>query len=412
MDDIFELQDKITHQIVTELKVKLSGGEIDQIEAKETRDIEAYELFLKGWDHYLKATKEGNRKAIELYQKALEIDPAYSQAHAALSLAYWEGVGLSPFGTWLNFTAGPPGAINKNQVLAVRHNEIATETPTSLSHAISSQMLLYERKHEKALLQAQKAVAMDPNGITSRFALARALIMTGRPAEALPHIEKILWLDPKNPARTYMEFALAYYCMADLERAFEYVDKAEKHNPTIGCDIRAVLYALRGMPAEAAAANIQCRPPAQYSIITAMFNYPFKDKALANKFAHGLYLAKVPGEPSEYYKIYDEFRLNSDTINRLVVNRKLRAFVVSEVWILEFFNDNTCTCDTITGIQGIDKGKYWIEDDAIRLDLPEHFYGEECHASVYKNPDGKWEVGNLYFFVSNYGIFPFGHEEE
>ena len=186
----------------------------------------------------------------------------------------------------------------------------------------------------------------------------------------------------------------------------------ENSNQNIGCDIRAVVYALRGMLDEAAAAYNQCQPPYWNDIFKIMLNYPFKEKVLAEKFAYGLYLAKVPGEPSSYYKIYDESRLGSHEISRLVVNRKLRAFVNIEVWILEFFKNSFCTCDVISGIQPLEKGTYRIEGDAIRLDLPKRFLGEKFQASVYKNPDGTLEVGNVYFFVSKFGVYPFSYEEE
>jgi TolB-like protein len=58
IDDIFSLQDKITQKIVSALAIKLTSGEQENIASKGTDNIEAYDTFLKGWQHYLRGTPE------------------------------------------------------------------------------------------------------------------------------------------------------------------------------------------------------------------------------------------------------------------------------------------------------------------------------------------------------------------
>ena len=136
----------------------------------------------------------------------------------------------------------------------------------------------------------------------------------------------------------------------------------------------------------------------------------FAKGSLAQNFADELYSAGVPGEASEYYKIYDEYKLNEDAIRNLLVNQKFQVHAYNDnVWFLSFSDDNVCT---YTGVQPTEKGAYWLEEDSLWLDMPQRFYGEKWQVNVFKNPDGSWEVGNLYFFVSSFGIYPFAHEEE
>jgi tetratricopeptide (TPR) repeat protein len=124
MDNIFGLQDKITGEIVKALKIKFDvGGGSGHSKKKETRDFKAYEYFLKGWHHYLLSTKNDFIKAINLYQKALEIDLEYSRAYAALALVYKEGAGLGASGTWLD-SMSSAGGVNKNLVMAYGRREI------------------------------------------------------------------------------------------------------------------------------------------------------------------------------------------------------------------------------------------------------------------------------------------------
>jgi adenylate cyclase len=88
MDDVFALQDKITQKIVTALAVKLTGGEKERVAKKHTDNIAAYDAFLKGWGHYLRRTPEDFGKAVPYFEKAIELDPNYARAYAAMALIY------------------------------------------------------------------------------------------------------------------------------------------------------------------------------------------------------------------------------------------------------------------------------------------------------------------------------------
>ena len=412
VENIFDLQDKITSELVTALKIKFDVGGIDNSKKKETHDVRAYEYFLKGWNHYLLTTENDFKKAIDLYQKALEVDPEYSRVYAALALVYKDATNLGTSGSWLDSMAGS-GQVNKSLVLAEKYLHKAMKDPTSISYAVSSAILLYDkRQYKEAITQAEEGISYDPNSLPPRFALVRALIMSGRSAEALSQIEEILWLDPINPARAYVEFGLAYFCLGDLDTAYNYIEKAKSHNPKIGCEERAVVYAYKGLIGAASVAALECKtllnPLTIDHIRLRMKSFPFKDKNIAQKFAKGLYLAKVPGNASGYYKVYDEYRMSESEIKNLLTNKKIQVFVGETIWSLEFTDNNVCI---YKGVQSTEKGKYWFEKDSIWLDLPQRFYGENCQANVYKNPDGSWEVGNLYIFVSSFGIFPFSHEE-
>lgn len=326
-----------------------------------------------------------------------------------MALVYWEGSGFGSSGELLFSTAGPSEGVNKNRTLAVKYLNIAMKHPNSIAYAVSSQILLYKRQYKEANAAADKAIFQDPTNLAARFALARALIMSGRPSEALSQIEKILWLDPINPARAYNEFGLAYYHLGDLDTAYEYIQKAKNHNPMIGCDIRAIIYASKNLQDDALMAISECQPPHWDNIRWRMRQYPFKDKKIAQNFAYRLYSVGVPGELSGYNKIYDEYRMSENELKNLLTNKKIEVFVGGAAWSLEFADNNVCI---YSGVQPTHKGRYWFEKDSIWLDMPQLFWGEKCQANVYENPDGSFEVGNLYLFVSSFGIFPFSHEEE
>ena len=59
----------------------------------ETKNIQAYDAFLKGWNYFLRQTPEEVPKAITHLKQAIELDPEYSRAYAALALVYWKATG-------------------------------------------------------------------------------------------------------------------------------------------------------------------------------------------------------------------------------------------------------------------------------------------------------------------------------
>jgi adenylate cyclase len=89
MENIFDLQDEITKKIAAVLAVKLTLGEQNRFENKITTNIEAYDAFVKGWEHFHRVTPDDLDQAISYFKQAIELDPNYSRANAALAWAYF-----------------------------------------------------------------------------------------------------------------------------------------------------------------------------------------------------------------------------------------------------------------------------------------------------------------------------------
>jgi len=95
MDDIFALQDKITHKIISALALRLTASEQKALTDKGTDNLQAYDEFLKGWQGYRLLTKEGFAEAKIHLEKAVEIDPEFARAYAALAVLYQKAVQMA-----------------------------------------------------------------------------------------------------------------------------------------------------------------------------------------------------------------------------------------------------------------------------------------------------------------------------
>jgi len=86
---VFSLQSEIAKDIASELKTILSPEEKELIDKSQTKNLEAYNLYLQGRYFWNKRTKEAIKKSIEYFNKALIIDPNYALAYSGLADAYY-----------------------------------------------------------------------------------------------------------------------------------------------------------------------------------------------------------------------------------------------------------------------------------------------------------------------------------
>ena len=150
--DIFALQDKITQKIAASLAVKLTEDEQDRLTQKDTHNIDAYEAFLKGLDlaNYIRMDPEGLAKSLSWFEKAIELDPDYSRAYAALAESYWRGsiVGIHRKLGILYRLA---------RLRAINYLHISNKNPTNIAYRNLARVYSAQRQHEKATDYAMKA---------------------------------------------------------------------------------------------------------------------------------------------------------------------------------------------------------------------------------------------------------------
>jgi adenylate cyclase len=417
LEDVFALQDKITGKIVTALAVKLTGVEQEQITRKDTDNIAAYDAFLKGWGHYLRRTPEDFAKARSYFKKALELDPNYGKAYAALAKVYWscsEDWDREYIGVHKTLRVSWFGA----RIRAREYLEIAMKRPTSIAYTLAVEMNLFRRLHKKAIAEAERAIAISPNESDSHTTMAKALIFAGRPKEALDSIERAMRLDPHNIAYPLYLRGLSQFSMGQLKDAVSSIDRALTHNPELGegSGVLAVAYAHLGRDQEARAGLVNYMKGVQswwIALDDVMLLWPFKDSRVAERFADGLLKAGLPGEPSGYYKIYEENHLTGEEIKELVFGRTWTGIMkYREEYRIDLTMDGKATYHNVSGayFDPDDKGKSWIAGDMICSQWETHILLGQCF-TVFRNPKGTKKLKNEYFAISDYDITTFSVEE-
>jgi TolB-like protein/class 3 adenylate cyclase len=182
LEDVFALQDRVTQKIVSALAVQLTAGEEDRVARKETGNPQAYDAFLQGWEYYQRFSADDFVKAIPFFERAVELDPEYGRAYAALASVYWESVRQGdPWTSKVHPDPANYASFTASRVKAEKYAELAMRNPSPLAHRVASAMSWEYRQFDDAIAEAEQAVALDPNEPDGHVAMAWALIFSGQP---------------------------------------------------------------------------------------------------------------------------------------------------------------------------------------------------------------------------------------
>jgi len=408
MKDVFALQDRITRKIVTALAVKLTGTEKQTIEEKGTNNVEAYDAFLRGWVHYLRMTPDDLSRAIQSFKKTIELDPDYGRANAALALAYWTGTNVQ------GVMRGLEVSWLEARMRAGQYLKLAMKNPTATAHHVNGLSYLLRRQHEEAVSELERALVLDPNDPSIYQDMGLVLIFSGKPKEAVDFLNRGMRLDPNNPARYLIFLGAAQFCMGNLEEAANLNEKARRISPEItGSNAwLAVIYGLLGRQKDARAAldmyikEWGVRAPVSPRLSAIMYFFPFKARAVADRFAEGMVKAGIAGPPSAYFPAYKENQLTGEEVKKLLFGSKITGITErGQQWWIERKKDGETTWRGPKPIP-FDTGKSRIEGDLICTQFQKNFWGLEYCLTVFRKSRDAYEGKEEFFNCTDFGFNP------
>lgn len=299
MGEIFDLQDKVTASVTRAMTVQLTEGEQIRVTQKNTANPDAYDLYLQGWQHYLKQQPSNFKTAISYFDKAIEIDPQYSRAYAALAATYWQATKR-----FWHESLGQP-RWHDTRAAAEQYLASAMRNPTTLAYQVAADMHAQSRRYDEAVADAERAIALDPNDADSYVALAGVLSLMGRSREALGLIDRAMRLNPYYPPYYLYYLGLAQFNLGYFEKTAETLKQATALNPDDRWPYRLLLatYGHLGRLEDAKkivekVKKIDERGYQEYAdpltVRSAAFWLPFQQPADAARLAEGLRKADVP----------------------------------------------------------------------------------------------------------------------
>ena len=222
LGDIFALQDELSRKVVAATAVRLSEGERRRLAHRSTENVEAYDYLLRGRDQLLRHTPESNAQAVQLFEKAIELDPGYGVAFGHLAEAYLQQLQLG----WVSSSeeALKQALENANRVLVL-------DSDLGLGYGVRGQIYLWQKRYDEAVVEGEMRVALDPSDAEGIATLAMTHAFTGAPDRALELIAIAMRLDPHYPFWHLHVIALSQMALENYTEAIVALKRAIVRNP-------------------------------------------------------------------------------------------------------------------------------------------------------------------------------------
>ena len=191
LEDVFELQDRITANVVGAIEPTIRKAEIERARRKPVDNLEAYDLYLQALPHIYLIQPEENLKAIELLERAIEIDPTYAPAlgHAGWCLVQRITRGWPPLGE--NDAA---------RAVSLAGRALGAGSDDAISVVLGGFVLVaLKSDYNTGLEAARRASAMNPGSGFVNAMAGYALVFGDDPEPGKILLEKAMELGPLDP---------------------------------------------------------------------------------------------------------------------------------------------------------------------------------------------------------------------
>ncbi|HEY7764002.1 MAG TPA: adenylate/guanylate cyclase domain-containing protein, partial [Aestuariivirgaceae bacterium] len=225
--DIFAVQDEFLRKIVEALQVTLTRPEKEEIARAKASTVAAKEAFDEGWSLYLRFNAKDNARAVGPLKRAIELDPAYGRAYAALAMTYFRAF----FGWQQELDSGTGEVYGLDQGLFQDYLKVAKKHPTALAHTAEANHQMFLGRIEEARIEAGRAIALDPNDPEAHITMAWSLTLAGQSTEALNFVATAKRLNPIYPSHYALAHGIALFTADDLKQAAEVFSEGFRQNP-------------------------------------------------------------------------------------------------------------------------------------------------------------------------------------
>jgi adenylate cyclase len=188
--DIFDIQDELTKEIVTALRIKLTDGEQAGVWLRSTNNVEAWGCAMRGADHLWRGTAANIAEARSLLERAVAIDHGYAKATALIALTHY-------FDARFNYASSQDESKRKHAEFAAKALELDPNEPYSL--LMRSGVRSFEGRFAEAFEDVKLALEKSPNDAYCWVRSARILIHLDRADEAEAAIRQAMRLNPFYP---------------------------------------------------------------------------------------------------------------------------------------------------------------------------------------------------------------------
>jgi len=222
--DLLVVQEEISREISSKLRLKLSGEERKQLARRYTENTEAYQLYLKGRYHWNKRTAEDLKKGVDYFRQAIDIDPNYALAYAGLADSY----NVLPIWTPIQTKEAYPKA-KWAALKALEIDDTLAEARISLAYTL----FRYDWDWQGAEREFKRGIELKSNYATAHQWYSFYLSAMGRVEEAIVEIKRAQDLEPLS-LFINSDVGSAFYRAGQYDQAIAQLRKTIELDPTFG----------------------------------------------------------------------------------------------------------------------------------------------------------------------------------
>jgi len=233
LEDIFELQDRVTATVVGAIEPALRDAEIRQAQRKPTSSLDAYDWFLRALSRFNLPYATRYAEALELCRKSIAADPNYAAPYA---LAAWSCAGIY----FQALGAEASEMVTEGAALARKALDFAGHEPVVLSMAAQALAFLNPKDRDRALKAAEQAVSLAPNSAQAWLSCGHVHQIRSEGEAAVAKFERALALSPRDPFAWSIKSGLAvgHFIEGRWQEAASWAEQALQDNPTFYLPLR------------------------------------------------------------------------------------------------------------------------------------------------------------------------------
>lgn len=291
LEDIFDLQDRMSESIVGAIAPQLELAEIERAAKKPTDSLDAYDYYLRGMASFHRATREAIGEALSRFRKAIELDPEFA---AAYGMAAWS-IFWRKLNGWMD---DREKEVEEGAALARRAVELGKNDAIALTrggHALGH----LGGELNGCIALVDKALVLNPNLAAAWFLGAFQRIARGEPDVAIERLQHAMRLSPLDPEMVRMQagMAAAHLMAGRFDVASSWAERSLRELPSFAMvwGISAASYALAGRGDEARRAIQYLRQVDPLMCISNLKDWiPLRRTQDLELFADGLRKAGLP----------------------------------------------------------------------------------------------------------------------
>ena len=220
--DPFALNEDIIARVLDTLSVRIRDAERARLAARYTRNLDAYDYFLRGQAAYLARQRSENLIAREMYRRAVELDPSFARAYAGLALTH----AADYRDQWVT-----DGRQALARAAELAESAVRIDPQLADVHAVLGYVRVLHGEHQQAISTLRRALELDRFYADAYAYLAAEHTNIGQPAKTVPLIRTAMRLNPEAGFIYFVVLGRAYLFDGDIEQASINLRAAVARNP-------------------------------------------------------------------------------------------------------------------------------------------------------------------------------------